>query len=104
MKSIKNYLYSIAIVGAVCGLTACEDDVVINTGDTGKLATVDGTYGGVKSEAGAAQAATLTVFGSTAATGHIYFELAKAATQDVTVNFTVDAEALNAYNSANGTN
>lgn len=103
MKSIKNYLYSIALLTAVCGMTACEDDVVINTGDTGKLATVDGTYGGVKSEAGAAQAATLNVFGTKAATGHIYFELAKPAAQDVTVTFSVDAEALNAYNSANGT-
>lgn len=103
MKSIKNYLYSIALVAAVCGMTACEDDVVINTGNTDKLAAVDGTYGGVKSEAGAAQLAVLNTFGNTAATGHIYFELAKAATQDVTVNFSIDSEALNAYNSANGT-
>lgn len=69
MKSIKNYLYSIALIAAVCGTTACEDDVVINTGNTDKLATVDGTYGGVKSEAGAAQLSVLNTFGNTAATG-----------------------------------
>ena len=33
--------------------TGCEDDVVINTGNSDKLDTVDGVYGYVKSAAGA---------------------------------------------------
>ena len=38
------------------------------------------------------------------ATGHVYFELSKVAEQDTKVTFKIDADALTAYNAANGTN
>lgn len=83
--------------------TACEDDVVINVGNTDKLETVDGVYGYVKSQAGARELTPITLFGDKAGTGHLYFELSKAAEKDVTVTFKVDEAALTAYNAAHGT-
>lgn len=83
--------------------TACEDDIVIPNKDNSKLETVDGVYGMVKSLAGARELTAISVFGDKAATGHVYLELAKAADKDVTVTFTVDQAALDAYNAAHGT-
>lgn len=83
--------------------TACEDDIVISNKDNGKLETVDGVYGMVKSLAGARELTAISVFGDKAASGHVYFELTKAADKDVTVTFTVDQAALDAYNDAHNT-
>ncbi|MGN0036631.1 MAG: BT_3987 domain-containing protein [Bacteroidaceae bacterium] len=103
MKSIRNYLYGIALAGSLCTVGACEEEVVLHTGDAGKLDMVDGLYGSVRSEAGAADPAELTVFGDTPATGHLYFELTQEAAQDVAVEFRIDKDALDAYNTAHGT-
>lgn len=103
----KNYirigLLAIAFGTVTSVFTACEDDVVIPNKDNSKLETVDGVYGMVKSLAGARELTPISVFGDQAATGHVYFELTKAADKDVTVTFTVDQAALDAYNAANGT-
>ena len=101
--TMRKQIYMMALATALLGLWGCEDDVVINTGDTGMLETVEGTFGSVKSEAGALQLATLSIFGNEAATGHLYFELARPAEQDVTVTLRADQEALNQYNAAHGT-
>ena len=100
---MRKKIFTLALAAAFMGLWSCEDDVVIKTGDTGILETVEGDYGGVKSEAGAAQLATLTVFGQEAATGHLFFELARPAEQDITVTLRADEEALKAFNAAKGT-
>lgn len=92
-----------AFACAGIGFTGCEDDVVINTGNSDRLETVDGVYGSVKSAAGARELTPISVFGDKAAAGHVYFELSKSADQDVTVTFEVSQEALDAYNSAHGT-
>lgn len=83
-------------------LTGCEDDLTIS-GSTDKLETVDGVYGYVRSAAGARELTPITLFGDKAGTGHLFFELTKAAEQDVTVTFKIDKDALEAYNEANNT-
>lgn len=103
MNHIKSGLLAMtfACVGSV--FTGCEDDITINAADSSKLETVDGMYGYVKSAAGARELTPISIFGDKAGAGHLYFELSKAAAQDVTVTFKVDAEALEAYNTAHGT-
>lgn len=103
----KNYirmsLLAMAFGTATSVFTACEDDIVISNKDNGKLETVDGVYGMVKSLAGARELTAISVFGDKAASGHVYFELTKAADKDITVTFTVDQAALDAYNDAHDT-
>ena len=103
MNHIKSGLLAMtfACIGTV--FTGCEEDITIDNTDSGKLETVDGMYGYVKSAAGARELTPIALFGDKAGAGHLYFELSKAATQDVTVTFKVDAEALDAYNTAHGT-
>lgn len=103
MNHIKSGLLAMTFVCAASVFTGCEDDITINAADTGKLETVDGMYGFVKSAAGARELTPITIFGDKAGTGHLYFELSKAAAQDVAVTFKVDAAALEAYNAAHGT-
>ena len=50
-----------------------------------RLDTVDGVYGYVKSAAGARELTPISVFGDKVATGHLYFELSKAAEQDLSL-------------------
>lgn len=85
MNHVKSGLLAMAFACAGICFTGCEDDVVINTGNSDKLDTVDGVYGYVKSAAGARELTPISVFGDKVATGHLYFELSKAAEQDVTV-------------------
>lgn len=103
----KNYirigLLAITFGTVTSVFTACEDDIVIPNKDNSKLETVDGVYGMVKSLAGARELTPISVFGDKAAAGHVYFELTKAADKDVTVTFTVDQAALDAYNATHGT-
>lgn len=103
INHVKSGLLAMAFACAGMCFTGCEDDVIIKTGDLGKLETVDGMYGYVKSAAGARQLTPISVFGNEASAGHLYFELSKAAEQDVTVTFSVDEAALSAYNAAHGT-
>ena len=103
MNHVKSGLLAMAFACAGICFTGCEDDVVINTGNSDKLGTVDGVYGYVKSAAGARELTPISVFGDKVATGHLYFELSKAAEQDVTVTFKVDEDVLEAYNKKNGT-
>lgn len=100
---IKSSWLAAAFVCVGAAMTGCEDEIVVNVPNTDHLETVDGVYGFVRSAAGARELTPITVFGNNAGTGHLYFELSKAATSDVTVNFKVDADALAAYNAANGT-
>ncbi|MCD8184235.1 MAG: hypothetical protein LUE99_15450 [Bacteroides sp.] len=53
-----------ACVGSV--FTGCEDDITINASDPGKLETVDGMYGYVRSAAGARELTPITLFGDKA--------------------------------------
>ena len=92
MNHVKSGLLAMAFACAGICFTGCEDDVVINTGNSDKLDTVDGVYGYVKSAAGARELTPISVFGDKVATGHLYFELSKAAEQDVTVTFKVDED------------
>lgn len=103
MNHVKSGLLAMAFACAGICFTGCEDDVVINTGNSDKLDTVDGVYGYVKSAAGARELTPISVFGDKVATGHLYFELSKAVEQDVTVTFKVDEDVLEAYNKKNGT-
>lgn len=103
MNNIKLGLLAVVFACAGTVFTSCEDDITINAVNTGKLETVDGVYGYVKSAAGARELTPISLFGDKAGTGHLYFELSKAAEQDITVTFKVDAAALEAYNAAHGT-
>lgn len=105
MKHISLKLALMAVVLAFAGttFTACEDDIEITNGVENPWGNVDGKFGVVRSAAGAKMATTLTTRNGESATGHVYFELSKAAEQDTKVTFKVDAEALTAYNEANGT-
>lgn len=103
MNNIKLGLLAAIFACAGTVLTSCEDDITINAVDTGKLDTVDGVYGYVKSAAGARELTPISLFGDRAGTGHLYFELSKVAEKDITVTFKVDAAALEAYNTTHGT-
>lgn len=105
MKYLNNIKLGLLAAAFVCTgtvFTGCEDDLTIN-GSTGKLETVDGIYGYVRSAAGARELTPISLFGDKAGTGHLFFELTKEAEQDVTVNFKIDQDALTAYNEANNT-
>ena len=106
MKHISFKLAFMAVVLAFAGttFTACEDDIEITNGTTNPWENVDGQFGAVRSAAGAKMGATLTTKNGESATGHVYFELSKVAEQDTKVTFKIDADALTAYNAANGTN
>lgn len=93
---------ALAFVGAT--FTACEDDIEITNGSsTNPWGELDGTFGSVRSAAGAKMGTTLTLKNNKDATGHVYFELSKAFEQDTKVTFKIDNDALNEYNAANGT-
>jgi len=102
LNNIKLGLLATAFLCAGTVLTGCEDDLTIS-GSTEKLETVDGVYGYVRSAAGARELTPISVIGDKAGTGHLFFELTKAAEQDVTVTFKIDEDALEAYNEANNT-
>ena len=51
--------WSLLLFGAV--FTACEDDLTISTGNDNIFETVDGTYGSVRSAAGAKQLTTIAI-------------------------------------------
>lgn len=93
--------WALLLFGAM--FMACEDDLTLSTGNAGIFDTVDGTYGSVRSAAGAKQLTAIAIRDNKAGAGHLYFELSKNAEADVQVTFKVDAEALTAYNKANGT-
>lgn len=94
--------WSLLLFGVV--FTACEDDLTITTGNDNIFETVDGTYGSVRSAAGAKQLTTIAIKDNKAGAGHLFFELSKNAETDVQVTFKIDADALAAYNAANSTN
>ncbi|MCD8207360.1 MAG: DUF1735 domain-containing protein [Bacteroidales bacterium] len=88
-----------------CGFlfTSCEDELDLNVGDDSYLDTVDGSYGYVRSAAGARQGTTIVTKNNVSTAGHVYFELSKTASSSVQVTFKVDQDALDEYNEANGT-
>ncbi len=102
---MKHYstLWALALIA--CSLTAvsCEDSLTVDAGSDGIFETVDGTWGSVRSAAGAAQLAKLVIKNDVEATGHVFLDLSRTADRDVSVTFRVDPEALEAYNSAHGT-
>lgn len=98
---IKYCLATMALIFVGFSFTACEDDIDLDP--NGNYDNIDGTYGSVKNVSGARDLSTITIFGSKAGTGQLYFELSSAATEAVTVKLKIDEEALKAYNTANGT-
>lgn len=103
---MKNYICKLAagsLLLLAATFTACEDELTITTGNTDKFETLDGTYGSVRSAAGARQGTTITLKNGQDGMGHLYFELSEPATTDVTVTFAASDEALAAYNADNGT-
>lgn len=93
--------WSLLLFGAL--FAACEDDLTLSTGNSNIFETVDGIYGSVHSAAGAKQLTAIAIRDNKAGAGHLYFELSKKAETDVHVTFKIDADALAAYNKANGT-
>lgn len=100
---IKSGFLAMTLACMATAFTGCKDDITIDTADSSKLNTVDGVFGYVKSAAGARELTPISIFGNNDGTGHLYFELSKAAEKDITVTFKVDATALQAYNKANNT-
>lgn len=106
MKHLFNIRLAVMAVALACAgatFTACEDDIEINNSASNPWGELDGTFGSVRSAAGAKMGTTLTLKNNENATGHVYFELSKASAHDTKVTFKVDDQALNAYNAANGT-
>lgn len=60
-------------------------------------------FGAVKSAAGAKMLTPIALRGERKASGHLFFELAEPAGQEVAVTFKVDQKILDAYNRLNGT-
>lgn len=102
--NIRLALMAVALAFAGATFTACEDDIEITNGSsTNPWGELDGTFGSVRSAAGAKMGTTLTLKNNSGATGYVYFELSKVSEQNTKVTFKVDEEALKAYNAANGT-
>lgn len=102
--NIRLALMAVALAFAGATFTACEDDIEITNGSSNNpWGELDGTFGSVRSAAGAKMGTTLTLKNNKDATGHVYFELSKASEQDTKVTFKIDNDALKAYNAANGT-
>lgn len=102
--NIRLALMAVALAFAGATFTACEDDIEITNGSsTIPWGELDGTFGSVRSAAGAKMGTTLTLKNNSGATGHVYFELSKVSEQNTTVTFKVDENALKEYNAANGT-
>lgn len=102
--NIRLALMAVALAFAGATFTACEDDIEITNGSsTNPWGELDGTFGSVRSAAGAKMGTTLTLKNNTDATGHVYFELSKSSDQETQVSFKIDENALNTYNTANGT-
>ena len=94
----------IAILACTSNLfIACEDDITISS-ENKSFGNIEGNFGYVKSAAGAKALTSITINGDKHGTGHLYFELNKAANKDITVTFKIDESVLKAYNQANGTN
>lgn len=102
--NIRLALTAVALAFAGATFTACEEDIEITNNTTNPWGELDGIFGGVRSAAGAKMGTTLTLKNGKDATGHVYFELSKAAEQDTKVTFKIDQKALDEYNEANGTN
>ena len=106
MKHLFNIrLASMAVALAFAGatFTACEDDIEITNSTSNPWGELDGTFGSVRSAAGAKMGTTLTLRNNEDATGYVYFELSKVSDQDTKVTFKIDNSALSTYNAANGT-
>lgn len=104
LLNIRLALMAVALAFAGATFTACEDDIEITNGSsTNPWGELDGTFGSVRSAAGAKMGTTLTLKNNSGATGYVYFELSKVSEQNTKVTFKVDEEALKAYNAANGT-
>lgn len=102
--NIRLAFMAVALAFAGATFTACEDDIEItNNSSNNPWGELDGTFGSVRSAAGAKMGTTLTLKNNKDATGHVYFELSKASEQDTKVTFKIDNDALSAYNAANGT-
>lgn len=102
--NIRLALMAVALAFAGATFTACEDDIEITNGSsTNPWGELDGTFGSVRSAAGAKMGTTLTLKNNSGATGYVYFELSKVSEQNTTVTFKVDEDALKEYNAANGT-
>lgn len=102
--NIRLALMAVALAFAGGTFTACEDDIEITNGSsTNPWGELDGTFGSVRSAAGAKMGTTLTLKNNSGATGYVYFELSKVSEQNTTVTFKVDEDALKEYNAANGT-
>ena len=95
---------AIAVFVCLCNIFAgCEDDITILPGNRNSFENIEGIFGSVRSAAGAKELTPITITGDKHGTGHVYFELSKAANKDITVTFKIDESALTAYNQANGT-
>lgn len=104
LLNIRLALMAVALAFAGSTFTACEDDIEITNGSsTNPWGELDGTFGSVRSAAGAKMGTTLTLKNNSGATGYVYFELSKVSEQNTKVTFKVDEEALKAYNAVNGT-
>lgn len=96
-----NLKYTLLVLLGVLIGTSCKDDIDVTSDND--YTNIEGTYGYVRSITGARSLAEINIFEGSTGTGRIYYELTKAATSDVNVQFEVNAEDLEAFNAANGT-
>lgn len=100
-KHIKYYLPVMAFIFSCLCFTSCEEQIDLDP--IGNYDNIHGVYGAVKNVTGARDLNIITIFGDKTGSGQLYFELSKAATESVSVQFKIDEEALGEYNAANGT-
>ncbi|MGL4518943.1 MAG: BT_3987 domain-containing protein [Phocaeicola sp.] len=103
LTKLKAGVYTLLLAGAAVVGTGCEEQVMIGGADGGQFDNIDQVYGYVRSAAGARNLTPISIFGDQPATGHLFFEATKSAQAALTVNFKIDAEALEAYNKKEGT-
>ncbi|SHE72355.1 BT_3987 domain-containing protein [Dysgonomonas macrotermitis] len=101
LNHIKYYLLTMSVLFVASCFTACNDDIDLAT--NGNYDNIEGIYGTVKNVSGARELSTITIFGNNTGTGQLYFELTEKASDAVKVQLKISKEALEAYNTANGT-
>ncbi len=102
MKFVLNVFSILMCAVSALGLLSCEKN------DTEATSTIIGEnvgepYAEVQSEAKAKILTPLLQRGDSPARGYVYLELKQVAEENMTVSFTVDKNALQAYNKTNGT-
>lgn len=103
MNNKRNILRSLLCMAAAASMAACDnDDLYLGSADTDVLGGADGNVVYVTDAIGNSDASVFTFTGS--GTFNLYAQTSKAISGNCSVTFNYNADVLEAYNAANGSN